>query len=171
MNISDERFEPSTPSLTVTSIRVDGDPSINTIPDAVWLSVDRRLLPGDAPDAAIAQIESALREAVVAPLTWTLSVDRVCPPYIAAEGDALVDTVQRIVRQVGRPVTLGTDPAADDSSWLGNAGISTALCGPGAPEQAHTTGERVDLAQIRDAIAIYAHLILAVEHATPACAV
>jgi len=161
LSVSDERFDPSTPSLTVTSIRVDGEPAINTIPDAVWLSLDRRLLPGEAPEAAIAQIESALRETVVAPLSWSLVVDRVCPPYIAAEGDALVDTAQRIVRQIGRPGTLGTDPAADDSSWLGNAGISTVLCGPGAPEQAHTTGERVDVAQIRDAIAIYAHLILA----------
>jgi acetylornithine deacetylase/succinyl-diaminopimelate desuccinylase-like protein len=44
---------------------------------------------------------------------------------------------------------------------LGNAGISTVLCGPGAPEQAHTTGERVDVAQLRDAISIYAQVILA----------
>jgi acetylornithine deacetylase/succinyl-diaminopimelate desuccinylase-like protein len=168
MSASDERFDPSTPSLVVTSMQVDGEPAHNTIPDAVWLSIDRRLLPGEAPDAAIAQIESAMREAVAAPFTWTLVVDRVCPPYIAVEGEALVDTMQRIVRHVGRPGTLGTDPAADDSSWLGNAGISTVLCGPGAPEQAHTTGEHVDVAQIRDAIAIYAHLILATVQVTDA---
>jgi acetylornithine deacetylase len=166
MSASDERFDPSTPSLTVTSMQVDGEPAINTIPDAVWLTIDRRLLPGEAPDAAISQIESAMREAVVAPFSWQLTVDQVCPPYIAAEGDALVDTMQRIVREVGRPGTLGTDSAADDSSWLGNAGISTVLCGPGAPEQAHTTGEHVDVAQIRDAIAIYAKLILATVQAT-----
>ncbi|MFZ1996959.1 MAG: M20 family metallopeptidase [Solirubrobacteraceae bacterium] len=161
MSMSDERFDPSTPSLTVTSMQVDGEPAINTIPDSVWLSIDRRLLPAEGSDAAISQIESAMREAVIAPFTWELTVDRVCPPYIAAEDDTLVDTMQRIVREVGRPGTLGTDSAADDSSWLGNAGISTVLCGPGAPEQAHTTGEHVDVAQIRDAIAIYAHLILA----------
>jgi hypothetical protein len=73
MAVSDERFDPWTPSLTVTAVRVDGEPAINTIPDAVWLSVDR-----------------------------------VCPPYIAAEGDPLIDTGQPIVRRVGRPRTLGT---------------------------------------------------------------
>jgi acetylornithine deacetylase/succinyl-diaminopimelate desuccinylase-like protein len=161
MGARDERFDPSTPSLTVTALDVDGAPSINTIPDAVWLSIDRRLLPGETSDAALSQIESALRDAVAAPFSWELFVDRVCPPYIAAEGDPLVGVAQQIVRHVGRPGALGTDPAADDSSWLGNAGISTVLCGPGAPEQAHTTGEQVDISQIRDAIAIYAQLILA----------
>ncbi len=157
----DERFDPSTPSLTVTSMQVEGDPSINTIPDAAWLSIDRRLLPGESAEAALSQIESAVRAAVAAPVTWALTVDRVCPPYIAADGDPLVGTVQQIVRQVGRAGTLGTDPAADDSSWLGNAGISTVLCGPGAPEQAHTTGEHVEVAEIRDAMMIYAQLMLA----------
>jgi acetylornithine deacetylase/succinyl-diaminopimelate desuccinylase-like protein len=161
MGARDERFDPSTPSLTVTALDVDGAPSINTIPDAVWLSIDRRLLPGETSDAALSQIESALRDAVAAPFSWELFVDSVCPPYIAAEGDPLVGVAQQIVRHVGRPGALGTDPAADDSSWLGNAGISTVLCGPGAPEQAHTTGEQVDISQIRDAIAIYAQLILA----------
>jgi acetylornithine deacetylase/succinyl-diaminopimelate desuccinylase-like protein len=41
------------------------------------------------------------------------------------------------------------------------------LCGPGAPEHAHITGEHVDVSQIRDAIAIDAHLILATAQATP----
>lgn len=161
LSVRDDRFDPSTPSLTVTSMQVDGEPAGNTIPDAVWVSIDRRLLPGETSEAAISQIEAAVRETVAEPFRWALTVDRVCPPYIASEGDALVETVQRIVQRVGLPGTLGTDPAADDSSWLGNAGISTVLCGPGAPEQAHTTGEHLDVSQIRDAIAIYAQLILA----------
>jgi acetylornithine deacetylase/succinyl-diaminopimelate desuccinylase-like protein len=161
MAVRDARFDPPTPSLTVTSIQVDGEPASNTIPDAVWLTIDRRLLPGETADAAIAQIEEAMRDSVAAPFTWALAVERAVPPYIAAEGEPLVNTVQRIVRHAGRPGTLATDPAADDSSWLGNAGIATVLCGPGAPEQAHTTGEHVDIAQIRDAILIYAQLILA----------
>ncbi len=125
MEVRDDRFDPSTPSLTVTSLQVEGEPSINTIPDAVWLSIDRSLLPGSPPTPRWPRSESAMRDTVAALLTWALTVNRVCPPYIAAPGDPLVDTVQRIVRQVGRAGTLGTDPAADDSSWLGNAGIST----------------------------------------------
>jgi acetylornithine deacetylase/succinyl-diaminopimelate desuccinylase-like protein len=161
LDLRDSRFDPSTPSLTVTSMQVDGAPASNTIPDAVWLTIDRRMLPGETADAAIAQIEAAIDDAVQAPFTWALTVERAVPPYIADEGEPLVGTMQRIVRQAGRPGTLGTDPAADDSSWLGNAGIATVLCGPGAPEQAHTTGEHVDISQIRDAMLIYAQLILA----------
>lgn len=161
MRLRDARFDPPTPSLTVTSIQVDGEPASNTIPDAVWLTIDRRMLPGETAEAAIDQIEATLSEAVAAPFAWALTVERAVPPYIAAEGEPLVSSLQRVVRQAGRPGTLGTDPAADDSSWLGNAGIATVLCGPGAPEQAHTTGEHVDISQIRDAIVIYARLILA----------
>ena len=161
LSVRDDRFDPATPSLTVTSMQVDGEPAGNTIPDAVWVAIDRRLLPGETGEAAISQIEAAVGEVVKPPFSWALTVDRVCPPYIAEEGDALVETVQRIVAEVGRPGTLGTDPAADDSSWLGKAGISTVLCGPGAPDQAHTTGEQVDVSEIRDAIAIYAQLIFA----------
>jgi acetylornithine deacetylase/succinyl-diaminopimelate desuccinylase-like protein len=157
----DARFDPSTPSLTVTSMQVDGEPASNTIPDAVWLTIDRRLLPGETAEAAIAHIEAAIRDVVTAPFSSELAVERAVPPYIAAEGDPFVTTMQRIVRQAGRPGTLGTDPAADDSSWLGNAGIATVLCGPGAPEQAHTTGEHVHISEIRDAMLIYAQLILA----------
>jgi len=161
MTRDDPRFDPSTPSLTVTSMQVEGEPASNTIPDAVWLTIDRRMLPGETSDAAVAQIEATLNDAVTAPFTWALTVERAVPPYIAPAGEPLVRTMQRVVRQAGRPGTLGTDPAADDSSWLGHAGIATVLCGPGAPEQAHTTGEHVDIAQIRDAILIYAQLILA----------
>jgi acetylornithine deacetylase/succinyl-diaminopimelate desuccinylase-like protein len=157
----DARFDPSTPSLTVTSMQVDGEPASNTIPDAVWLTIDRRLLPGETAEAAIAQIEAAIRDVVTAPFSWELAVERAVPPYIAAEGDPFVTTMQRIVRQAGRPGSLGADAAADDSSWLGNAGIATVLCGPGAPEQAHTTGEHVHVSEIRDAMLIYAQLILA----------
>lgn len=157
----DARFDPSTPSLTVTSMQVDGEPASNTIPDAVWLTIDRRLLPGETAEAAVAQIEAAIRDVVSAPFSWELAVERAVPPYIAAEGDPFVTTMQRIVRQAGRPGSLGADPAADDSSWLGNAGIATVLCGPGAPEQAHTTGEHVHVSEIRDAMLIYAQLILA----------
>ena len=72
----------------------------------------------------------------------------------------MLAVAQQAVRDAGRAGTLGTDLAADDSSWLGNAGISTILCGPGDPGQAHALDEHVDVAEIRDAIGIYVRLCL-----------
>jgi acetylornithine deacetylase/succinyl-diaminopimelate desuccinylase-like protein len=53
------------------------------------------------------------------------------------------------------------DLAANDSSFLVEAGIPALLLGPGDPEQAHTTDESLDLAELSDAIAVYAELALA----------
>src|SRR6185312_2865709 len=75
MTRDDPRFDPSTPSLTVTSMQVEGEPASNTIPDAVWLTIDRRMLPGETSDAAVAQIEATLNDAVHAPFTWALIVE------------------------------------------------------------------------------------------------
>jgi acetylornithine deacetylase/succinyl-diaminopimelate desuccinylase-like protein len=161
LTVRDERFDPSTPSLTATWLQVEGEPVVNIVPDAVSIGVDRRLLPGESPDAAIAQIEEAVASCVAAPFDAQVTVDWVCPPYIASVTDPFVGAAQEVVREVGRAGSLGTDSAADDSSWLGNAGISTVLCGPGEPEQAHTTDETVAVSEVRDAIEVYARLALA----------
>ena len=53
----DERFDPTTPCLTVTSLYANGRPVVNTVPDVVTIAIDRRLLPGEKPEAAVSHIE------------------------------------------------------------------------------------------------------------------
>jgi acetylornithine deacetylase/succinyl-diaminopimelate desuccinylase-like protein len=159
----DERFQPPRPSLAVTTLRGDGDDAINVIPDSVSIGLDRRLLPGEDAPEALHEIEQTVRSAVAPPFEATVVADWTVPPYIADPADPFPAAVQSIVREVGRDGAFGTDPAADDSSWLGRAGISTVLCGPGEPSQAHTPDERIAVADIRDGIDIYARLILAAQ--------
>ena len=52
------------------------------------------------------------------------------------------------------------DSAANDSSWLVEAGIPTVLLGPGEPEQAHAADESIEAADLRLAIEIYAQIVL-----------
>jgi acetylornithine deacetylase/succinyl-diaminopimelate desuccinylase-like protein len=110
----------------------------------------------------VSHIEQAVARNVGKPFEARVLVDRTWPAYICDASDPFVAVSQEILRTVGRSATLGTDSAADDSSWLGNAGISTILCGPGHPAQAHATDETVSILEIRDAIDIYARLVLAV---------
>jgi len=158
---TDPRFDPPSATLTVTSVAVPGRPSMATIPGEVQLAVDRRLLPGETPQGALEPIRQAIAAVVTDPFGARIDVLRAWPPYMAADDDPLVRLAQEIVRSVGRRGSLGADLAADDSSWLGDAGISTILCGPGAPGEAHTAGERIDVSDVRDAIAIYVGLCLA----------
>ena len=159
----DDRFDPATPSLTVTSLQATGEVVANTVPDVVSIGIDIRLLPGADPEMVVAQIERAVASSVPAPFEAHLIVDWVQPGYIADGTDPFIASAQEIVGTVGRAGALGTDSAADDSSWLGTAGISTILCGPGHPDQAHTTDETVAISEIRDAIEIYARLVLATQ--------
>lgn len=163
LDVHDERFDPPVPSLTVTWMKVEGEPVINVIPDAVSLGVDRRLLPGESPADAIAQIEVAVREIVRPPYEVSFDVLGVWPPYVVDASEPLVRAALAAVHATGRPAGLGTDPATDDSTWLGQAGITTILLGPGEPAQAHTSNEELPLADLRDAIEIYARLALTVQ--------
>jgi acetylornithine deacetylase/succinyl-diaminopimelate desuccinylase-like protein len=161
LTMRDNRFEPPEPSLSVTWIQVAGEPVTNIIPDAVSLGIDRRLIPGEEPKEAIAQIQAILDQMVTGRFEARIVIDRAIPPYVTDPAEPLVAAAQRAVLDVGRPASLGTDAAADDSSWLGNAGITTVLLGPGEPLQAHATGEAVRARDLRDAIEIYARLLMA----------
>ena len=75
-----------------------------------------------------------------------------------AEDEPIAQAAREAVMAAGAPGQFGTDLAANDSSWLAAAGIPTVLLGPGRPEAAHTTGESVDVDELRVAAEAYARL-------------
>jgi acetylornithine deacetylase/succinyl-diaminopimelate desuccinylase-like protein len=163
----DERFDPPEPSLNVT--RIDAGASlgaVNVVPKLAVLGVDRRLLPDEDPDEAIAAIRAAVEEVITPPFRGELTVLRRWPPYLIEPDEPLVVAAQEAVRATGRPGALGTDLAANDSSWLGAAGIPTVLLGPGCPAAAHASEESVTVREVRDAVEIYARLALALTRGT-----
>jgi acetylornithine deacetylase/succinyl-diaminopimelate desuccinylase-like protein len=158
----DKRFDPPTASLNVT--RLDAGAAlhaVNVIPDVAKLGVDRRLLPGEDPDEAVAAIRHVLEEVVVPPFDADLIVLRTWPPYVIEADEPVAVAALQAVRQSGRPAQFGADLAADDSSWLSRAGIPSILLGPGAPEQAHATGESLPFEEVRQAAEIYARMAVA----------
>ncbi|ADB51203.1 M20 family metallopeptidase [Conexibacter woesei] len=160
--VRDERFDPPAPSLTVTG--VEGGPAaeaVNVIPDRVVLGVDRRLLPAEDVDAAVGVLRETVARVVGEPYGHAIELLRTWPAYAIEPQEPIAQACVAAARAAGRPGTLGMDSAANDSSWLDRAGIPTVLLGPGAPEQAHVTDEHVPLADVADAIAIYAHAIAA----------
>jgi len=154
----DDRFDPPVPTLTLTRVQADGG-GRNVVPDRVELGLDRRLLPGEDPDAAVAEIGSAIQATVRPPFAAEMSVGRRWPPYAIDAGRPVAQTATAAVRAAGREPVYGMDSAANDSSWLDAAGIDTVLLGPGEPTQAHATDESVDPAAVTAAVAVYAHLM------------
>ncbi|MBI2363378.1 MAG: M20/M25/M40 family metallo-hydrolase [Deltaproteobacteria bacterium] len=141
-------------TLTVTQVRSGPDIS-HTIPDFCHVVLDRRLLPGEDPDAAFRDIQDALKE--VAGFTVEATRGAVMYPSEVAKGSALAVTAAAASRELtNRDAEFFYSPAALDAGFLNRNGIETIMFGPGDLRFAHTDQEAVALEEVRDAAKIYA---------------
>lgn len=155
----DERFDPPKPTLTAT--RLDAGVSlaaVNVVPDTAEVALDRRLLPGEDPAATVAETGAVVDTVVVPRFTTEVEVLQTCPAYALSRDEPIALAATAAIRSCARPAHTGMDTAANDSSWLHQAGITTFLLGPGAPQMAHTIDESVTLTDVTDAVAVYAEL-------------
>ena len=141
-------------TLTVTQVTSGPDIS-HTIPDVCRAMLDRRLLPGEDPDAAFREIEEALRDL----RGWSIAVRLgafMYPAEVAADA-AIVAAIDRASRELTKKESeLFYSPAALDAGFLNLNGIETIMFGPGDLRFAHTDREAIPLQEVRDAAKIYA---------------
>jgi len=135
---------------------ISGGVSVNTVPDACTIEVDRRLVPGEGPQTAQRHlVEYLQRETGLGPV---LEHE---PPFMV--GGALPDDLngplakrlmaaaaEVAVRSTRSGVPYGTDAAA-----FAAAGVPTVVFGPGCIAQAHTADEWIALEQVEKAAEIY----------------
>ncbi len=134
------------PTLSVGVI--SGGISVNTVPDECVIQLDRRLLPGEDPDAAVRHVHDFLvAEVGAGAFEFEMA-------YLHAAGlpddnnDALAVEMCAAAKRQGvasKPIGVlyGTDAAA-----FGPAGASVVVFGPGDIGQAHTVDEWVEEAQL-----------------------
>jgi acetylornithine deacetylase len=114
----------------------------HTIQNRVAISLDRRVLPGQDPDAAFAEI----RRGLALPAPWTLDVRMgafMYPCEIAADG-RLMSAVRAgcRARDLPPPETFWSHGALD-AGYLTHHGCETAMWGPGPQELWHSDEEIV----------------------------
>lgn len=163
LTATDPHFEPATPSITVTRLHSATD-ATNVVPDGVEIAVDRRLLPGESPRDAITEIEALVSQVVRPPFKVEFSVEREWPPYLIDRTEPIVRIAAEAVNNSGIAARLGTDQAANDSSWLSDAGIAPVLLGPGEPGRAHVTDESLLAEHLYQATEVFARLALGWPH-------
>jgi acetylornithine deacetylase/succinyl-diaminopimelate desuccinylase-like protein len=141
-------------TLTVTQVRSGPDIS-HTIPDVCRAELDRRLLPGEEPDAAFREIEVAIQDLP----GWSIAVTRgafMYPSEVARDAP-LVAAISSATRELTeRESDFFYSPAALDAGFLNRNSIETIMFGPGDLRFAHTDQEAVPLKEVRDAARIYA---------------
>jgi acetylornithine deacetylase len=141
-------------TLTVTQVRSGPDIS-HTIPDVCRAVLDRRMLPGEEPDAAFREIEEALQDLP----GWSIAVTRgafMYPSEVARDAP-LVAAISSATRELTEGESdFFYSPAALDAGFLNRNSIETIMFGPGDLRFAHTDQEAVPLKEVRDAAKIYA---------------
>jgi len=144
------------PTISVGTI--SGGSQINIVPEVCEICVDRRVVPGETPEAVLNAFERGLRAELG---DAKLSVEPLLldPALDTPQDAAIVQAAQRVAERLGtdstlRGVTYGSN-ASKLQAWMGVASI---VFGPGSIEQAHSAEEWVPVAEVAQAAEFYYQL-------------
>ena len=154
-------------SLTVNRIASFPD-STHTIQARCDIGIDRRLLPGETPEAAVADI-AAIAKTVdgakdpASGKAWRVEVTQgpMMYPALVAENSGVARALSRASQ-----TALGSAPEmyhatnAFDQGFLNHIGIEACTYGPGEAKYAHTDLDMASVDRTRDAAKVYATLIM-----------
>lgn len=135
------------PTLSVG--RVEGGTSVNTVPDFCRIQVDRRLIPGEIPEAAYAEANAFIRAhpTVDFPIEFRPPWVQLGPMGNEANGP-LAASFGRSIDTFRGTHAVGVVPFGTDAAVFARAGIPSIVFGPGSIAQAHTKDEWVPLDEV-----------------------
>jgi acetylornithine deacetylase len=144
---------------TLTPTAIDSSPkATHTVPDAVRMTFDRRLLPGESPEAAY----EAIRERVSVDSPWSLSFKRgpvMFPNELALDGSLSKKLRTAFSRAGQRELTSFHCNFALDAGFFSRNGIEAVMLGPGEVDQFHSSEEQVLVADLVHMANVYYQLI------------
>ncbi len=133
------------PTLSVG--RIEGGVSVNTVPDGCAIELDRRLLPGESPDAAWRDFRDYLAETSPVPVICD-AMWLACPALSSDRADVVRARLGRAIDAVEGSHTVLAVPFGTDASTIADAGVPAVVFGPGDIAQAHTKDEWIDLGEL-----------------------
>jgi succinyl-diaminopimelate desuccinylase len=155
----------ASPTLTMGG-EVRGGAKTNIVPGFYEFSLDRRLIPGEDPDAVEEElrraVDEAARETGVAGQGYRieLAVDGKASATYIPPDHPFVELVARTVKE-----TLGVDPQRTvcigglDTRYFQERGIAAVTYGPGGIGVAHMPDEYVPISELENTAKVYAALV------------
>lgn len=158
------RDHPLTGGPTLSVGRIWGGTGVNVVPDACTVEVDRRVIPGEDPLGALAEVDALLDE--LRSGDPTLGVERE-PPFVV-DWPLATPPDASIVRAVGAacrdmrldPTPIGVAYGTDASKLWALGGIPSVVLGPGSISRAHTADEFVPVEEVVASAGLYRHIAL-----------
>jgi len=146
---------------TMSVGRIFGGQSVNIVPDFCEIEIDRRLVPGEGPDAAVDRVRRFVASRCgLDGVTFVEPWGRM-PALETPIGPWLEPFAAAVAEATGRSPELVGVPYGTDAGPLGEVGIPAVVFGPGDIAQAHTKDEWVDLEQVALAAEAYYRIALA----------
>jgi acetylornithine deacetylase/succinyl-diaminopimelate desuccinylase family protein len=158
------RTHPYLPPPTLNVGRIQGGIQWSIVPERCKVEMDRRLMPGETREQALAEIRSALDEfaAQVEPLNYELfSTGEVAANIDTPPDDPLVLAANRALQDLtGEYRGLTGYVQTSDGRWFARDDIPIVLFGPSDPAVAHAADEHVSVDQLVEAARFLALLAL-----------
>ena len=148
-------------SFSVGVIR--GGDNACSVPDLCQIDVDRRTIPGETSATVMADLEAVMAQAkrIQPQLDFEIGTPFLDLPPLDTKSDTPV--MQAIIAACNAVTGQADISAFPGSTDAPNYGCPTVICGPGDLAQCHSLNEYVSIAQIEDAVRIYAHAIVAMQ--------
>ncbi len=160
----EKRTDPLVGNPTVSVGTIIGGTKTNIVPDRCTVTVDRRLLPDESPEAAKTEIEQILQELSEKDpkLKTELKVIISRSGAVTPEDSPIVQLSKEAAEEaLGKPVKVSGCPATSDMEvFVNRAGWPTVIMGPGRIGTAHIVDEYIDVEQVVAAAKIYISLAL-----------
>jgi acetylornithine deacetylase/succinyl-diaminopimelate desuccinylase-like protein len=166
--IPGNRSHPQLGTAWLTCNRIESFPkSTHTVQDRCEIGLDRRLLPGEDPDAAVAEVERVARSmdgwpdpVSGKPLRVAVEKGPVMYPSLVTEDSPVVRLLKAgCVAMLGAAPETFYGQSAHDQGYLNAVGISTANFGSGEQAFAHTDLDMASVERTFDAAKVYAWII------------
>jgi len=144
---------------------ISGGVQVNFVPDRCVIEIDRRLLPGERAEAALAHYRILLNALAAAHPGLCAYIEE--PPLLVDEAldtppDAAVAQVAAsVLKELGLNAELCGVPFGCDASKLARAGVPSLVFGPGSIDRAHGAVEYVELDQVEQALEFHRRFLLA----------
>lgn len=146
----------------------------NVVPGEAKLIIDYRNIPGDEPETVVQKLKALAPNASFAIGTEfgvsesgkvSMSYPRIAFPYLTPGENRYVQAARPIIKQTLESFNIDFVERcwwfATDAPYLAKSGAPIIGFGPGLEDYAHTTQERVPVAQLAVARAVYKELALA----------
>ncbi|MFN8390718.1 MAG: M20 family metallopeptidase [Bdellovibrionota bacterium] len=157
-----ERQDPLLGPPTFNIGVIQGGAQVNLVPAECTIAVDRRIIPGETTDEAIAEFQQIVEEAAAADRELVYKFEDAYQTVAALqtpEDSPIVQLTAKAAAEVTGSAEIIGVPYATDGGWFSAFGVSTVVLGPGNIDQAHRAVEWVDCAQVLQAADIYQRIM------------